>query len=341
MQTRAVRGQESGSINSGEPILSVRNLKTYFPIGGGFMRKSAMLRAVDDVSFDVHRGETFGLVGESGCGKSTLAQTVVRLIEPTDGQVIFQGEDISRVRGNRLRNVHRQLQMIFQDPYTSLDPRMTIRGIIEEPLRNFRVGNGSDREKRVHELLERVNLNRYFANRYPHEFSGGQRQRIGIARALAIQPRLVVCDEPVSALDVSIQAQVLNLLTDLQRDFQLTYVFIAHNLAVVAHISDRVGVMYLGKMVEIAPTDQLMADREASLQQGAALGDSHTGSQDASRADHPTGRGSEPVVAALRLSLPHPLSDRHRLLRRSRTAAARDRPRSPGGVSLRVRQLRT
>ena len=260
MQTRAVRGQESGSINSGEPILSVRNLKTYFPIGGGFMRKSAMLRAVDDVSFDVHRGETFGLVGESGCGKSTLAQTVVRLIEPTDGQVIFQGEDISRVRGNRLRNVHRQLQMIFQDPYTSLDPRMTIRGIIEEPLRNFRVGNGSDREKRVHELLERVNLNRYFANRYPHEFSGGQRQRIGIARALAIQPRLVVCDEPVSALDVSIQAQVLNLLTDLQRDFQLTYVFIAHNLAVVAHISDRVGVMYLGKMVEIAPTDQLMAD---------------------------------------------------------------------------------
>jgi oligopeptide transport system ATP-binding protein len=240
------------------PILSVRNLSKFFPVGGGFLRKAAILRAVDDVSFDVNRGETFGLVGESGCGKSTLAQTVVRLLEPTSGQILFQQQDISRLGGNKLRSVHRELQMVFQDPYTSLDPRMTVRGIIEEPLRNFKMGSASVREQRVDELLERVNLNRYFANRYPHEFSGGQRQRIGIARALAMQPKLVVCDEPVSALDVSIQAQVLNLLTDLQRDFQLTYLFIAHNLAVVAHIADRIGVMYLGKMVEVAPTEALM-----------------------------------------------------------------------------------
>jgi oligopeptide/dipeptide ABC transporter ATP-binding protein len=243
-----------------EPILSVRNVKKYFEIGAGFLRRGAILRAVDDVSFDVNRGETFGLVGESGCGKSTLAQTIVRLLEPTDGQILFDGQEISRLSGNRLRNVHRDLQMVFQDPYTSLDPRMTVRGIIEEPLRNFKVGNRAGRERRVDDLLEHVNLNRYFANRYPHEFSGGQRQRIGIARALALQPKLVVCDEPVSALDVSIQAQVLNLLRDLQRDFSLTYVFIAHNLAVVAHISDRVGVMYLGKMVEVAPTDRLMTE---------------------------------------------------------------------------------
>ncbi len=245
---------------SEEPILSIRHLKKYFPIGGGFLRKPAILRAVDDVSFDVKRGETFGLVGESGCGKSTLAQTVVRLYEPTEGEILFEQKDISKLTGSRLRNVHRELQMVFQDPYTSLDPRMTVRGIIEEPLRNFKTGNRSEREHRVEDLLERVNLNRYFANRYPHEFSGGQRQRIGIARALALQPKLVVCDEPVSALDVSIQAQVLNLLSDLQRDFQLTYLFIAHNLAVVAHISDRVGVMYLGKMVEIAATNTLMTE---------------------------------------------------------------------------------
>jgi oligopeptide/dipeptide ABC transporter ATP-binding protein len=240
------------------PILSVRNLKKTFPVGGGFLKAPALLRAVDGVSFEVNAGETFGLVGESGCGKSTLAQTVVRLYEPNGGEIIFNGEDISKLKGGRLRNVHRELQMVFQDPYTSLDPRMTVRSIIEEPLKNFKMGSSKEREERVDAMLERVNLHRYFGNRYPHEFSGGQRQRIGIARALALQPKVVVCDEPVSALDVSIQAQVLNLLSDLQRDFGLTYLFIAHNLAVVAHISDRIGVMYLGKMVEVSPTDTLM-----------------------------------------------------------------------------------
>ncbi|MHB8576586.1 MAG: ABC transporter ATP-binding protein [Dehalococcoidia bacterium] len=258
---QALQSPASGQA-AGEPILSVRDLRTYFPVGGGFLRRPAMLKAVDGVSFDVRAGETLGLVGESGCGKSTLAQTIVRLIDPTSGQIVFEGQDISRITGNRLRNVHRQLQMIFQDPYTSLDPRMTVGGIIEEPLRNFKIGSRSERGARVEELLERVNLNRYFMNRYPHEFSGGQRQRIGIARALALQPRVVICDEPVSALDVSIQAQVLNLLSDLQRDFNLTYLFIAHNLAVVAHISDRIGVMYLGKLVEIGPTSQLMTAPE-------------------------------------------------------------------------------
>jgi oligopeptide/dipeptide ABC transporter ATP-binding protein len=251
----------TGSEAMGAPsdvILSVRHLKKTFPVGGGFLKAPALLRAVDDVSFDVRKGETFGLVGESGCGKSTLAQTVVRLYEPNGGQILFDGQDISGLRGNRLRDVHRHLQMVFQDPYTSLDPRMTVRSIIEEPLKNFKMGSGKEREARVDAMLERVNLHTYFGNRYPHEFSGGQRQRIGIARALALQPKLVVCDEPVSALDVSIQAQVLNLLSDLQRDFGLTYLFIAHNLAVVAHISDTIGVMYLGKMAEVAPTQTLM-----------------------------------------------------------------------------------
>jgi peptide/nickel transport system ATP-binding protein/oligopeptide transport system ATP-binding protein len=238
-------------------LLVVEHLRKHFTVGGGFLRRPALLRAVDDVSFAIVEGETFGLVGESGCGKSTLALTVVRLYEPDGGRIVFDGTDISHLPGGKLRPFRKDIQMIFQDPYSSLDPRMTVGGIIEEPLRNFGVPN---RRERVRELLQAVGLNAYFVNRYPHEFSGGQRQRIGIARAIALHPKLIVCDEPVSALDVSIQAQVLNLLRALQRDYGLTYLFIAHNLAVVAHISDRIGVMYLGKLVEIGPTEQITSE---------------------------------------------------------------------------------
>ncbi len=254
-QTRDARPTEAPP--SGDPILRVQGLKKHFPVGGGFLRKASILKAVDGVSFDVYPGETFGLVGESGCGKSTLAQTIVRLYEPTAGTINFNGNDLSALSASRLRPHRREIQMIFQDPYSSLDPRMTVGGIVEEPLRNY---GEPDRRERVRELLLQVGLNAYFVNRYPHEFSGGQRQRIGIARAIALNPKLVVCDEPVSALDVSIQAQVLNLLRGLQQEKGLTYLFIAHNLAVVAHISDRIGVMYLGKMVEVGSTKAITTD---------------------------------------------------------------------------------
>ncbi len=234
------------------PILEVENLTKYFKVGGGLLGGKALtIRAVDGISFSVRAGETFGLVGESGCGKTTLGQTIIRLYDPTSGSIRFDGKDISSLSGAKMRPYRRDIQMIFQDPSASLDPRMTVGGIIAEPLNIFSVGSRKERQEQVRELLKVVGLNSYFANRYPHEFSGGQRQRIGIARALALNPKLVICDEPVSALDVSIQAQVLNLLKRLQGQFNLTYLFIAHNLAVVAHISDRVGVMYLGKLVEI------------------------------------------------------------------------------------------
>ncbi len=232
-----------------DAVLAVDDLKKHFNVGG--FGKQTTIRAVDGVSFSVRKGETFGLVGESGCGKTTLGQTIMRLYEPTDGAITLNGQDITHLKNNEMRKVRRGLQMIFQDPAASLDPRMTVGSIIAEPLNIFGIGTPEERKERVRELLRVVGLNSYFVNRYPHEFSGGQRQRIGIARALAPNPQLIICDEPVSALDVSIQAQVLNLLRDLQRQFNLTYVFIAHNLAVVAHISDRVGVMYLGKMMEI------------------------------------------------------------------------------------------
>lgn len=248
-----------GMSANNEYILEVRNLKKYFKVGGGFLSKKHELtiRAVDDVSFTIRRGETFGLVGESGCGKTTLGQTIIRLYNPTAGQVIFDGADISKLGGAELRKHRRGLQMIFQDPSASLDPRMTVGSIVAEPLNIFGVGARAERRERVRELLKVVGLNQYFVNRYPHEFSGGQRQRIGIARSLALNPDLIICDEPVSALDVSIQAQVLNLLRKLQDEFNLTYLFIAHNLAVVAHISDRVGVMYLGKLVEIGESREI------------------------------------------------------------------------------------
>ncbi len=232
-----------------DAILVVDDIKKHFDVGG--FGRHATIKAVDGISFSIRKGETFGLVGESGCGKTTLGQTIIRLYDPTSGKVTFDGHEISHINGGELRKVRKGLQMIFQDPAASLDPRMTVGSIIAEPLNIIGIGTKEERRERVRELLRVVGLNSYFVNRYPHEFSGGQRQRIGIARALAPNPRLIICDEPVSALDVSIQAQVLNLLRDLQRQFGLTYLFIAHNLAVVAHISDRVGVMYLGKMMEI------------------------------------------------------------------------------------------
>ncbi|MBN1219304.1 MAG: ATP-binding cassette domain-containing protein [Anaerolineae bacterium] len=234
-------------------ILRVKNLKMYFPITKGIIFQHHMgdIKAVDDISFDIKRGETLGLVGESGCGKSTTGRAILQLYRPTAGSVKFEDRELTTIKGEDLRRMRRHLQMIFQDPYASLNPRMTVGNIISEPLEVHRILNGRARRERVKELLDIVGLNPYFINRYPHEFSGGQRQRIGVARALAVQPDFIVCDEPISALDVSIQAQVINLLKRLQDEFNLTYLFIAHDLSVVRHISDRVAVMYLGKIVEL------------------------------------------------------------------------------------------
>ena len=236
---------------SAPALVRVENAVKHFPAGFG-----STVKAVDGVSFEIRQGETLGLVGESGCGKSTLGRLVAQLLPLTSGKVFLGDVELTRLRGERLRQQRRQMQMIFQDPFASLDPRMTVGDIIAEPLVNFRVMRGKKLQARVQELLRVVGLNPYFNNRYPHEFSGGQRQRIGIARALALNPKLIVCDEAISALDVSIQAQIVNLLEDLQREFHLTYLFIAHDLSVVRHISDRVMVMYLGKIVEIADSVQ-------------------------------------------------------------------------------------
>ncbi|GAA1904612.1 dipeptide ABC transporter ATP-binding protein [Streptomyces sodiiphilus] len=243
-----------------EPILEVRNLVKHFPLTRGilFKRQIGAVKAVDDISFTLNRGETLGIVGESGCGKSTVAKLLMNLEQPTSGQIIYKGEDISRLSGSALKAVRRNIQMVFQDPYTSLNPRMTVGDIIGEPFEiHPDAAPKGDRRRRVRELLDVVGLNPEYINRYPHQFSGGQRQRIGIARGLALNPEIIICDEPVSALDVSVQAQVINLMEKLQDEFNLSYMFIAHDLSIVRHISDRVGVMYLGKMAEIGTDEEI------------------------------------------------------------------------------------
>ncbi|MGI8424123.1 MAG: ABC transporter ATP-binding protein [Chloroflexota bacterium] len=258
----ATKAMTTNTATGGDVLLDVRDLVMHFPLTQGiiFQRKVGAVRAVDGISFQIKRGETLGLVGESGCGKSTTGRAILQLYKPTAGNVIFEGQDLTKLKGEAMRRMRRQIQMIFQDPYASLNPRMTVGSIIGEPLEIHRLAKGKEKTQRVQELLSVVGLNPYFANRYPHEFSGGQRQRIGIARALAVNPGFIVCDEPISALDVSIQAQIINLLEELQNEFGLTYLFIAHDLSVVRHISDRIAVMYLGKIVELA--DHLELYRE-------------------------------------------------------------------------------
>ncbi|AGK97924.1 ABC transporter ATP-binding protein [Clostridium pasteurianum] len=239
-------------------LLEINNLQKFFPIKKGLMgNKQSLVKAVDNVSFSIAKGETLGLVGESGCGKTTIGRTIIKLYEPTSGEIIYDGKDIAKLSPKEMIPYRRKMQMIFQDPYASLNTRMTVGDIVGEAIDIHKLMNKKERNERVHYLLSRVGLNTDHASRYPHEFSGGQRQRVGIARALAVQPEFIVCDEPISALDVSIQAQVVNMLEDLQNDLGLTYLFIAHDLSMVKHISDKIGVMYLGKLVEIAESNEL------------------------------------------------------------------------------------
>lgn len=242
-------------------LLEVHNLKTYYPIKGGFFRRTVgHVKAVDDISFHINKGETLGLVGESGCGKSTTGRTILRLLKATAGQIVFDGKDITKMRGERLRQVRKDLQMVFQDPYATLNPMQMVGNIVSEPIRNYYKKDKHELKDEVMDLLHKVGLPSDAYYKYAHEFSGGQRQRIGIARALALRPKLIIADEPVSALDVSVQSQVLNLLNELQDEFDLTYLFIAHNLSVVKHMSDRIGVMYLGNLVEIADKNSLYVE---------------------------------------------------------------------------------
>ncbi|SFC18173.1 ABC transporter ATP-binding protein [Clostridium uliginosum] len=244
-----------------DKLMEIKNLKKFFPVSSsGFFQKPQSVQAVDDVSFDIYKGETLGIVGESGCGKSTLGRLLVNLLDSTSGEILFEGKDINEIRKDNRKNISKNIQIIFQDPYASLNPRMKIGDIIKEPMKVNNIANGKELEHKVNELLRYVGLAPYHKDRYPHEFSGGQRQRVGIARAISVNPKIIVCDEAVSALDVSIQAQILNLLSDLQHKLGFTYLFIAHGLNVVKHISNRVGVMYLGKLVEIGDVDSLYSN---------------------------------------------------------------------------------
>ncbi len=258
IDSQTVAGSRAQVLEGRPNLVEVKHLVKYFPVRGGLLQRIiAQVQAVDRVSFSIRTGETLGLVGESGCGKTTIGRAMLRLIEPTSGEVRFNGQDILKLRGRKLKPIRRDMQIIFQDPYASLDPRVPVGESVAEGLRIHKIGNRRQQDEIVMDTLSKVGLEDYYARRYPHEFSGGQRQRIGIARALALRPKFIVADEPVSALDVSIQSQVLNILKDLQAEFDLTYLFIAHNLSVVEHISDRVAVMYLGKIVELAERDEL------------------------------------------------------------------------------------
>jgi oligopeptide/dipeptide ABC transporter ATP-binding protein len=296
------------------PLLSVRGLSTHFPIRRGLLRRvTGVVRAVDDVSFDIDRGETLALVGESGCGKTTTGRTILRLIEPTSGTIHYDGADVRALKGEALRRMRRHLQMIFQDPYGSLNPRMTIGAAIKEGLIVHQLAEGTAADQRVALLLDEVGLRAEMATRYPHEFSGGQRQRIGIARALAVEPGLVVCDEPVSALDVSVQAQVVNLLRELQRKRGLSYLFIAHDLAVVSHMADRVAVMYLGRIVELAPRRMLFASPRMPYTKAllSAVPVPSPGEQKRRvlLAGEPPSATNPPTGCAFHPRCPHPLKD--------------------------------
>lgn len=280
-----------------EIILEAKNLKKYFPIKKGFfLREVASVKAVDDVSLTVKKGETLGLVGESGCGKSTLGRTLIRLYEPTAGSIHFDGQDFLTMKGEDLRKKRKNMQMIFQDPYASLDPRMTVGQIIRQPMDIHKVGSTAERAQRVLELIELVGLRKAHVNRYPHEFSGGQRQRISIARSIALNPELIICDEPVSALDVSIQAQILNLLKELQEKLKLTYVFISHDLSVIEHTCDRIAVMYLGKIVEIADRDELFSNPQ------------HPYTQALISAIPQVGKGKKKMTKSLTGEIPSPIN---------------------------------